>query len=370
MHRKPFSFGFVLLAAFLFCWVNLPRHISDELRCFSTASLSPVWGGLKKVKIYLADRPGSFRNPKKETEEVLRLQLENIMLRKEVEKLSSWLVSEERVGQLLEQAKKIEEESFRSSDTERRAFLNRRLKYLLSLLTQEMQAVPAQVIYRDPSCWSSSLWVDVGEDDNQTLGKMIVAKNSPVVIGSALVGVVDYVGRKQARIRLITDSGLSPAVRSVRGDSQNRECASLIGDLLLRLKMTDRNPDWVQSLAGLKKELESAGYERYLAKGELHGSGAPLWRGRSTYLKGIGFNFDYPDEEGACPKDLPILKKGDLLVTSGLDGVFPPDLQVGIVTCITSPKPGGYAYEVEVHPVASHLREIETVFILPPRGGD
>ena len=83
-------------------------------------------------------------------------------------------------------------------------------------------------------------------------------------------------------------------------------------------------------------------------------------------LKGVGFNFDYPDEDGSSRDGkVPILKEGDLLVTSGLDGVFPPGIRVGTVTSITPPKEGSYAYDIEVRPAADHLNDLETVFILP-----
>lgn len=119
------------------------------------------------------------------------------------------------------------------------------------------------------------------------------------------------------------------------------------------------------------------GEEEYLAKGELHGSSAPFWRSRGISLKGIGFNFDYPDEEGPS-RDLkngrptgnsagaiPLLKEGDLLVTSGLDGVFPQGLLVATVSSIAPLKEGSYAYEIEARPLASNLNDLQAVFILP-----
>lgn len=372
MHSRPLSFAYVLLAALLFCWTSLPGNVSDELRSFSVASFAPLWHGVKKVRNYLSDRPGSFWNSKKEYESVRlsQLQLENSLLREQIKKLSRWLSADERLEKLLALAKRIEEQSFQAKDGDRRSFLDKRLKYLLSILQSEFLAVPAQVIYRDPSCWSSSLWINVGDEDNAMLGKSVIAKNSPVVIGSALIGVVDYVGKKQARVRLITDSALSPAVRAIRGESQNREFAYLIDELLLHLQTKNNYQNLTLELKELQKQLLSENGDKYLAKGELHGSGSPLWRNRSSLLKGVGFNFDYPDEEGSCPKGLPILERGDLLVTTGFDGVFPPDLRVGIVTNVSSLKPGGYVYGIDVRPIASDLSELETVFILPPRGGD
>jgi cell shape-determining protein MreC len=69
---------------------------------------------------------------------------------------------------------------------------------------------------------------------------------------------------------------------------------------------------------------------------------------------------------GSAKAAVPILKEGDLLVTSGLDGVFPPGLMVGVVSWINSLKEGGYAYEIEAYPAAGNLNDLQTVFIMPP----
>ena len=231
--------------------------------------------------------------------------------------------------------------------------------------------MPAQAIYRDPSSWSSSLWINVGEEDNRIMGRTVIAKNSPVVAGVALIGVVDYVGKKQSRVRLITDSGLCPSVRAVRGAAQKREIASLASALIERLDASfdGMNPSaLLDQLEALKKNLVAGWDENYLAKGELHGSSSPFWRSRRPLLKGIGFNFDYADEEGSKRNEIPILKEGDTLVTTGLDGVFPPDLLVGRVAKVYPVKAGGYAHEIEARPAAPHFNDLETLFVLPPRG--
>ena len=67
----------------------------------------------------------------------------------------------------------------------------RQMKVLEEALYLRYGARPAQVIFRDPTCWSSSLWIDIGEENNLALGQKIIAKNSPVVSGSSLVGIVE-----------------------------------------------------------------------------------------------------------------------------------------------------------------------------------
>lgn len=368
--RKGISPIYIVLAAALFCWVSIPQHITDGIRSFSVASLSPAWDSAKGIRKYLSDRPSLLWSPKKQKDEtqVSQLELENAMLRAQLEKISKWLIDEERILEQLALVAKMEGQKNQVTDVQSRGFFERRVRHLQSLIQYELMAMPAEVIYRDPSSWSSSLWINVGEDDNKVLGKQVIAKNSPVVSGFSLVGVVDYVGKKQARVRLISDSGLSPAVRAARGLAQKDEIASKVDCIVEHLQGLPGKEALLQDLKSLKTQLESRSEEHYLAKGELHGSGAPLWRARSSLLKGIGFNFDYPDEEGSAPKGVPLLKKGDLLVTTGFDGVFPPDLKVGIVKEVRAPKPGGYSYEIDVRPIVDQLSDLETLFVLPPRG--
>jgi rod shape-determining protein MreC len=354
--RKGLSPFYIFLAAILFCWINIPIHVSDGLRSFSVASLAPAWDGAKGIRKYLSDRP-TFSAVHKNDKEIAHLELENAMLRSQMERIAEWLGDEKRV---IEQADLYEKMNQASKNN---PYFARRAKHLQDLLQSELMAMPAVVIYRDPSSWGSSLWINVGEEDNQVLGKQIIAKNSPVVSGCALVGVVDYVGKKQSRVRLISDSGLSPAVRAIRGSIRNEEIVSKIDSLI---ELLPENEILVQNLQAIKQELDAK--EFYLAKGELHGSGSPLWRARSSSLKGIGFNFDYTDVEGSAPKSVPLLKRGDLLVTTGFDGVFPPDLRVGVVKEVKAPKPGGFSYEIEVHPIVDTMSDLESLFVLPPRG--
>jgi cell shape-determining protein MreC len=302
--RKTVAYPFFALCFSLFCWINLPKSVSERLRYGAAWSF------------------GHFADTSIDSsQEGERLQLENQALRAQIEQVRQWLLSDQHLHEQWEIYKTLTREQKAAP------LLQRRAEQMSRLLLAQLVAVPARVVYRDPSSWSSSLWVNVGEEENRSLGQEIIAKNSPVVSEGALVGVVDYVGKKQARIRLITDSGLSPSVRAVRG-------------------------------AGSE--------ESYLAKGEVHGSSAPFWRSRGPILQGLGFNYDYPDEEsGAKELKGQILKEGDLLVTSGLDGVFPPGLKVGTVSRVAPLKEGGYAYDLEARPAARHLNELQTVFILP-----
>jgi rod shape-determining protein MreC len=201
--------------------------------------------------------------------------------------------------------------------------------------------IPSRVIFRSPSSWYSSLWINVGEADNGSEMKKIIAKNSPVMFGESLIGVIDYVGTHQSRVRLITDSGLSPSVRAVRGGST------------------------------------------YMAKGTLHGTSQPLWRNKNNLLKGFGFNYDFADDKGeardlrtgkvlqdSSSKPVPLIKVGDLLMTTGMDGVFPEGLKVAEVTKIFPLREGDYYYDLEAKPTAGTLDDLSLVFVIPPLGYD
>lgn len=203
------------------------------------------------------------------------------------------------------------------------------------LLPKSGSSLTAWVVFRSPASWNSTLWINRGEKDNQVAGKTLIAKGSPVVYGKALIGIVEEVGKIRSRIRLITDKDLTPAVRAQR--------------------------------SGLK-----------LAKGELHGSAQALWRKGGHILTGEGFNYDFPDTNGPA-RDLltgkpigvegeafPILKVGDLLITSGLDGLFPEGLEVAKVNKIFPLREGDYYYEIEAEPVIKDFDELKLVFVLPP----
>lgn len=345
------------------------------MRSFAVASLTPLWDGTKGLKRYLSDRP--FGEKKKSNDrEILQLRFENRILQEQVKKMTEWLAEEQKGKERWEVLQKLVAYRDQTSESHWRDFFQRRAHYLRDLLQREWMALPAQIIYRDPSFWSSSLWLGIGEEDNRSLGKILVAKNSPVVAGSSLVGVIDFVGKRQSRVRLLTDSGLSPAVRAVRGASQDREIASLSRCLLQHLERRkdlafEQKEVLLENLRSLKNCLSDSWEEAYLAKGEIRGSSASFWRSRAPLLKGVGFNFDYEDREGeARPLSPALLKEGDLLVTSGFDGVFPPDLLVGNVVKVQPLREGEYSYEIEVSPAAPRLNDIQILFVLPPLGGE
>ena len=197
----------------------------------------------------------------------------------------------------------------------------------------------ANVIFRSLSQWNRCLWVDVGSSSSGAI-EGSVCVNSPVVVGKKLVGVIDVVDERYSRVRLLTDKELIIAVRATR-ESQDKR--------------------W------------------RLAKGELRGTKTPAWRQEQPILMGVGFNYDFSDEEGparelrsgkplsqALLPTMPIIQQGDQLETTGLDGIFPPGLEVATVSRITPLQEGDYYYEIEAVPTFTQFHSLNSLYILPP----
>lgn len=364
MRRRIYYTPYFIFISVLFSFMSLSQNTVDQLRSFSVRMVSPFWQGIHSSKTWLA----SVVHPaKKQTLEMEQLRLENTMLRSQIEKVREWLLFEERIDEQWERLKVLNKH--KEGELFWKEFFRRRSEQLAELIDLQLQSLPARVVFREPSSWSSAFWINVGEKDNEALGKTIVEKNSPIVSGSALVGVVEYVGRAQSRVRLITDSRLVPAVRVLRGKEQNR---SILEHLEAVLKNVESREDLfskelIKSLSELKNILQSESIDRFLAKGEIFGSSCQVMRAHSQILKGVGFNYDFADEEGPA-RDLrtgDILKSGDLLVTSGLDGVFPPGLHVGIVSKIEQLREGAVSYTLEANAAALNLHELTYVLVLP-----
>jgi rod shape-determining protein MreC len=387
MRREKYYPYFFLIAVLLF-FLSLPLNLTQGLRSFAICSISPTWSGLlflKEKSLFLLTLPVTkerhSQNFFKEYEELRR---ENQLLCVQLENMRQWLLNEDRIEEQLARLKSLQ---VQDTEGEWRDFFKRRYEQVAQILSLQFKALPAKVVFREPSSWSSYIWLDVGERQNRSLKQAIIAKNSPVVIGNALIGVVEEVKEAQCKVRLITDANLIPAVRSVRGWLQDRflneQIESIFQIFQVRRDLFDspiEEREFFLFLQKLQKKLNQKEIDLHLAKGELHGNSQPLWRARGQVLKGYGFNYDFHDEEGPA-RDLrtgeligeknsrqaiPLLKEGDLLVTSGLDGIFPIGLEVGIVTKVECLKEGACAYEIEAKTVAGNFDELSTVFVLPP----
>lgn len=287
--------AYLLLLLFLIGCLSLSKETADSIRQGAVTLFSPFF------TLSAATETSPFS-----PEEAQKTFLQNVLLQKEIAELRRLIKQE--------------------------AFLAHERKNSEALVT----LLPATVIFRPLNSWNNSLWIAAGEEDNVRMGKQIIGKNSPVILGKAIVGVVDFVGKKESRVRLISDPGLNPSVRIKRGD-------------------------------------------HLLAKGELRGAVSPITKGKAIALRGTGFNYDFPDEEGPARdlrsgeplfKDsryspLPLVQTKDLLITTGMDGIFPPGLEVGVVQKILPLKEGDYFYELEALPSAGNLNSLSLLFILP-----
>jgi cell shape-determining protein MreC len=338
--------------------------------------MSPIWISGNKIRSLFLSLPtlSTIKEEKTDPSTIKQLKLENKMLRNQIEALFDYLLNEERINEQIQFLKNNINEAFSSE------FFKRRASELKKKVDLQIQALPAKVIFRDPSSYSSSIWIDVGEKQNQILGKKIVSKNSPVVVGDSLIGVVEIVEKKRSQVRLITDSGLIPSVRVVRGKEQNKVLIQLLKNLIARIdtqKDISKKEDIIKILNDLTTDLSKENNNIYLAKGQLQGSAKPLFRSNGHILKGIGFNYSFSDEHGSA-RDLKtgalinnvndkisIIEEGDLLVTTGLDGVFPKNLHVAIVSKKNDLQDGDYAYEIEAKPTCEEFDELKMVFVLP-----
>ena len=363
--------------------MSLSRHTSDKMRGQSIAIVAPLWEKILSFKSFsFSSSPSSSLTQLSPEEEKQRLQLENQLLEIEISYLQEQLQEQQVItAQMIQIASFIPEEAITLMNEYQKS-----LKNNFKTMKQRIHAVPGRVIFRSFDTWNSFLWINIGESTNQQYSQSIIAKNSPVVVGKAIIGVIDYVGNQQSRIRLITDHQLNPSVRSARGGEQDLLMNEQIERLLHQIRYQKNLPISLEeqtqlskNLLQLKQNLQPFKKTAYLAKGKLLGSPFSSRLGQKVFLKGMGFNYDFSDEEGEC-RDLrtgksnqhtqgagtPILKVNDLLITTGMDGIFPKGFQVAIVTRIGLLKEGDYFYDLEARPAAGSLEELSLVFVLPP----
>lgn len=371
MKKQPFGTFFGLFFILLLL-LSIPRGPSIGIRGMTVAFLAPSWEMLHSLTALLGNITlgSTHQSDGVLKEKMQRLLIENQQLSSEISRLKE--IFQQEMNLIAGLA------SNQESPQEIETLITRQRNEIHSLLTMQLEAVPAKVIFRSPSSWNSSCWINVGRADNEKLAKPVICKNSPVVVNNSAVGVIDYVGWRQSRVQLITDAGLSPSVRALRGGKQNQHVLETIFNTVETIKNYPNvfenstfSENLILSLEEAKQRIIQEDLSLYLAKGELQGSNSPYWRNSGQVLKGIGFNYDFDDEYGPA-QDLrsaqtPILKIHDILVTTGMDGVFPPGLSVAKVTYIAPLKEGDYYYELEAKPLAN-LEELSTVFVLPSLG--
>ncbi len=344
---------YVFLIAFVFFVLSVPEEAVSHIRNGVISSISPAWKLLNK-------------QTNQEENTIETLEVENQILHHKIERLHHWITQDQHLQKQMQHLLSLKKEQ---SDP----FIERRQSYLSQILAKQLHGLPAKVVFREPANWSSVIWIGVGNRDNRLIGEEIIAKNSPVVIGNAVVGVVETVLENRSSVRLITDRALTPSVRGVRGNTQNKILLDQLGALIQTLSNREdlygakEIADALESFSG-KIDLDRR--DSYLAKGHVQGASRPLWRMLGQTLKGIGFNYDFADVEGPA-RDLQtthesLLCVGDVLVTTGMDGVFPADLHIATVTKVHPLQEGECSYSIEAEALAPNLNSLSEVFVLPP----
>ena len=164
------------------------------------------------------------------------------------------------------------------------------------------RTVACEVIARDDGCgWWQTIRLDKGREEG-------IAENMPVITSDGIVGRTTEVSAQTCDVLLISDRSFKSSVR----------------------------------------------FEQEGSFGILHGGGVSLKGSHSTGVLCVPtpFQVDY------VRKDLDI-KAGELVVTSGLGGIFPPGLLVGRVAGMTPDETGLYQH-AEVVPSAdlARLRQV------------
>jgi len=343
---------FLLLILLIFYQLGLPQERADFFRSKALSFFSPLWSAAAAIKTKFSS-VGSRATPShlfcKELEE---LEWENHRLRLQVALLETSLEQREFLYEGAWEGKRLSQEE--------KDYFKRREKEWLQLAHLYEAGVVGKVIFREASSWANSFWVNVGKRDNEILGRCVVAKDSPVVIGGSVVGKIDYVDTHRSRVRIITD--LETSVRAVRGGEQKRVTSLQLKQLLCSLEGQEEVAAVIKPLVlQLEKELSVSQPNLYLAKGSLGCMGSKLF-----CLQGEGFNYAFADEESSVvleEKEVSLVERGDILITTGMDGVFPPGLRVGQVIDV-SPQ-GDSSYELKAMPLVENLADLSYVTILP-----
>ncbi len=365
--------SYMFFCFFLVVVLNLPQQLTQGMRSLSISALTTPWNLIHHLRGRLLTRSEGAEAQDAPNDVVLKLEEENVLLRSQVSSMRHWLISEGYLEKHLRYLL-ILRNSVPPEDTDTIGqFLKVKTAQLAQRLEREVRSVPAQVIFREPSSWNSVLWVDVGEETNRLHNRIVVGKHSPVIVGGALVGIVENVREHCSSVRLITESRLAISVQALRGGEQDRYALESIEGLVSVIeerenlfKDSNSRVVFLTALQELRKRFQALSVENIVARGEIFGASQPLWRKRGNMLKGVGF-FNPSVLDMATTYSKAPLKSGDLLVTTGIDGVFPQGFRVGTVVAIAPMREGDSAYEIEAKAMIENWENLSEVSVLPPR---
>ena len=331
---------------------------------------------LKKIPLRLIEKTASFfsRESKLTKDSLDSVILENQILKSQISYIQEWVQSQQKLEEFFSEFKKLEkvENPIMISHEAQK----KRMKALLDYIHLFSRHTIAKVIFKEPFSTSSYLWINVGELYNQKIGMKLIQKNSPVVLGDTLLGVVEEVHANFSKIRLITDPKMVVSVRAVRGSSQLKNIQSKTYELLDTLELSEdftweKKGELKEMLFSLQQELDKEGIDRHYAIGELVGSEYSPFFAYHSVLVGDGFHIRQENRKLALNTIYPgfkeiAIKKGDLLKTTRLDGIFPAGLKVAIVTETEYSQLGKPLYSIQAKPILENIHELEYVQILPP----
>lgn len=243
--------------------------------------------------------------------------------------------------------------------SDQKAFLKQRELDHADLSDMCRQTKIAKVFFYDFVPWSHQAWVNVGKEEG-------IQPNSPVTVGGVVVGVIEEVKDHQSQMRLITDPKLIIAARLAQGKWKDRFLWSQFLALSYHCSLYEEYQHNASLLKKLAREVESTLSvcpSKLTAKGLVKGSSSLLYKG-ACVLEGKEFQCEKADEESpSLSLSSLVIQNGDLLVTSGLDGIFPPGLFLGLVSKVNQKD---FSYDLSISSCAGDLSLLEYVTILPP----
>jgi cell shape-determining protein MreC len=356
--RKTYGFIVFCIVALLL----LPSVFQKELQ--------QKW--LKPFSLFM------FSKAKVHDESKEELKLKNNILESQIAYIHEWISSHNTLEELFKELTELGKS--KDSYLVNQEFFKRRTQSLSAYIQSFSQFALAKVVYKEPFASSSFIWVNLGSSYNDKVGIPVIQKNSPVVSGDCVIGIVEEVFAASSKVRLLTDPKLVISVRAKRGASQTKMLQQKALQLLDAIELLPdfnfaQKRELSNLLIDLASNLKSEGHDKCLAKGEVFGSEYSMLRSFSPELLGVGFNYQFKDEEGEgleLKRTAPLLrresiiKKGDLLLTTGMDGLFPKDLKVGQVQEVKSLSIGAFSYQIKAKPIIENINEIEFVQILSP----
>lgn len=309
---------------------------------------------------------------------------EQLIQRSEEASLQEWQIQE---GSMKKQEERKTEEA---------------LKQIQSTVKLPFKPLIGSVIYQESPPYGTALWINIGKKNvfqEQKTGESGITdstqfpleKNCPVICQGTLVGCIDYVGDYASRVILLSDPKLAVSAQVKRSLDARKRAEAIEAGLAFRKALQvysqTANQKKSQSMEKALKAvdtivllLEKSTKDQtstkdilFLAKGQLRGSKS---KEKPILIDGVGFTCDFEDifstkrdlrTGQAHPHDerIAIVKPGDILETTGLDGVFPRGLPVALVKEVLPLVEGATSYTIKASPLLHSFPSFEYLSVLP-----